>query len=583
MAAGREIGGHRLLVRLGGGGMGEVWAAERLGPIGFSKLVALKLLRAPDLDANTAVMFLDEARVAGGLVHPAVVPTLDVGREGALAWIAMELVRGPSLNLLLARLAARRAAMAPALVAHVGERVASAIDYAFHDASDGARRMAVVHRDVSPENVLVDGTGRVLLTDFGIARSTVQSHETAGGVFRGKPAYASPEQLRGGALDDRSDLFSLGVVLWECATGRRLFGRKTADASIDAVLAHVPKPLVALVPGFPEPLAHVIERMLAKDRDARFATAGEVARALADVERALSGGTGSTEALAALVQDLASDVTHALDTKLDEARFQLGQTRVRAVDDASRAPHAEPTSPAGTDDDAVARGRAPEALGAAALAAARTADGGSADVRRVLPPWTPRSLVAIGATAFVLSLAATVLVATYGVDERAAPVMPRWDPHPTPVAEPAPIAEPTPIDPTPVAEAAPIAEPAANEPTPRAEPPNEPALDAPIDDAPPSDRAAPQRRPRTRVERADDPRVRATERDVPEPTTPPTLAVRAARAWTALAELERAADPTTQRLRAAFVEAKAAGDDEALEAVVERIEAQVASRTPRAR
>ncbi|MCK6552716.1 serine/threonine protein kinase, partial [Myxococcota bacterium] len=327
--AGRELGGHRLLVRLGRGGMGEVWAAERIGPIGFSKLVALKLLPAPDLDANTAVMFLDEARIAGGLTHPAIVPTLDVGRDGALVWIAMELVRGPSLNLLLERLAARHTTMAPALVAHVGERIASAIDHAFHDARDGARRMAVVHRDVSPQNVLVDGTGRVLLSDFGIARSTVQSHHTAGGVFRGKPSYASPEQISGRALDDRSDLFSLGVVLWECATSRRLFGRKTADASADAVLTHVPKPLVALVPGFPEPLARVIDRMLAKDPGARYATAGDAARALADVSRTLSGGTGSTEALTALVRELARDVTDALDAKLDDARLQLADTRVR--------------------------------------------------------------------------------------------------------------------------------------------------------------------------------------------------------------------------------------------------------------
>lgn len=293
----REVGAYRLLSLLGRGGMAEVWAASRRGPSRFSKEVALKLIPAPNIDTNTVMMFIDEAKAAAALDHPAIVRTFDLGRDGDVAYIAMELVRGPSLNALLAA----KVELSPAIVAHIGERIASALDYANRRASLDGRLLRLVHRDVSPQNVLIDAHGVVRLSDFGIARTAVQGHLSAAGTLRGKPGYMSPEQIRGKELDVRSDLFALGIVLHECATRERLFGRRTVQASIASVLSHEPPLLSEELPGFPEPLARIIEQLLAKDRSERHATAEEAARELAELGRTLPGWSSATRDLEAAI------------------------------------------------------------------------------------------------------------------------------------------------------------------------------------------------------------------------------------------------------------------------------------------
>ena len=254
--------------------MGEVWSAVYAGRRGFSKPVALKLLRTPHLDSETAVMFVDEARAAGELSHPAVVPTFDLGRDGPFSYIAMELVNGAALNVLLKRLSRDGVRLSPGAVAYVGERIASALDYGFRRAQAEGQPLRLVHRDVSPHNILVDDSGAIRLTDFGIARTAIQKHATAVGKFRGKAGYLSPEQVTGQPLDDRSDVFSLCIVLWECATGRRLFRRKTLADSI-AATREAPAPrLTTMVPGFPFALSDVIAQGLAKRDIAHVALTG---------------------------------------------------------------------------------------------------------------------------------------------------------------------------------------------------------------------------------------------------------------------------------------------------------------------
>ena len=262
---GEDVGPYRLLFRLGKGGMGEVWAAQRAGASGFSKEVALKLVPAGDTSSNTVVMFMDEARVTAALQHPAIVPTYDLGKAGEHAFIAMEIVRGPSLNVLLKNLAKASAPMSPALVAYIGERIASALAYAYERAELDGKRMKLVHRDVSPQNILLDLHGTVRLSDFGIARTTVQDHLSAVGTMRGKPGYMSPEQARGLPLDDRSDVFCLATVLWECAAVRRLFGGKDIEESIAACIQRPAPRLDELLGDFPAALAALIARGLAKD------------------------------------------------------------------------------------------------------------------------------------------------------------------------------------------------------------------------------------------------------------------------------------------------------------------------------
>ncbi len=344
LTTGQMIGPYRLLFRLGKGGMGEVWAAQRSGGLGTERFVALKLLRGVSRDSNAAIMFFDEGRAASQLQHSAIVPTLDLGQYGNTFYIAMGLVRGPSLTALLQKLATHEAKprVPPSVVAFIGERLASGLDYAYNRASVQGKLLRLVHRDISPHNVLVDeAQGQVLLTDFGVARTTVQDHESRVGTVRGKPSYMAPEQVQGLAIDGRTDIFALGIVLYEAACVKRLFGRSNPIKSMEAVVNYEPKPLPTLVPDFPEPLWRVIARCLEKDPARRYASAGELSRALAEVRARLpidavpeppptaERPTTAEESLRWLVgnfftktPDPAQSATHADGPAEDRTRFE---------------------------------------------------------------------------------------------------------------------------------------------------------------------------------------------------------------------------------------------------------------------
>ncbi len=319
---GEDVGPYRLLFRLGKGGMGEVWAAQRAGASGFSKEVALKLVPAGDTSSNTVVMFMDEARVTAALQHPAIVPTYDLGKAGEHAFIAMEIVRGPSLNVLLKNLAKASAPMSPALVAYIGERIASALAYAYERAELDGKRMKLVHRDVSPQNILLDLHGTVRLSDFGIARTTVQDHLSAVGTMRGKPGYMSPEQARGLPLDDRSDVFCLATVLWECAAVRRLFGGKDIEESIAACIQRPAPRLDELLGDFPAALADLIARGLDKDPAAR-PKATEFARQLQEIGAAQSDWSTVEPDLAQLIEDAFGPSVFDVDERIKAAIAEL--------------------------------------------------------------------------------------------------------------------------------------------------------------------------------------------------------------------------------------------------------------------
>jgi serine/threonine protein kinase len=299
--------------------MGEVWAAAQHADFGFQKLIALKVLRTKEVHSNAAVMFFDEAKAASSLQHAAIVPTIDLGKDRDILFIAMDLVRGPSLTALLQRLVINKRTMSPAVVSYVGAQIASALDYAHERATFEGRKLKLVHRDVSPHNVLLDLTGNVRLTDFGVARTAIQDHESHVGTVRGKPSYMAPEQVVGGDIDARTDVFSLGIVLYECACLKRLFGRSNPVKSMDAVLKHAPKPLVDLVPGFPLTMGQVIERALKKDPRERYQRASEFAEALADQMKTLEGGATASLELAHLIAENFERDAFELDGRVKEA------------------------------------------------------------------------------------------------------------------------------------------------------------------------------------------------------------------------------------------------------------------------
>jgi hypothetical protein len=245
---GRRLGDYRVLRRIGAGGMAEVYVAERRGPGGFRREVALKVLRPHLRDtAGFTARFTREARLAAALRHPNVVPVVDFGVADGLPYLAMELVDGPDLRRGV-EAGARLARPLPArLAVHVAIQVARGLAHAHGLTAPDGSTLRLVHRDVSPQNVLLSRSGEVRLADFGVATAALAEPETAPGTLRGKLAYLAPELLDGGEPDARADIFALAVVLWELLAGRRLF----LGASDAETLARVRRCLVPLPPADP--------------------------------------------------------------------------------------------------------------------------------------------------------------------------------------------------------------------------------------------------------------------------------------------------------------------------------------------
>jgi hypothetical protein len=270
--AGTSIGRYRLDRRLGTGGMAEVYLARQIGLAGFERRVAIKR-PLPHLgdDAGYIAMLLDEAKLAALLHHPNIVETYEIDRQGGTYYIAMEYVDGASLRALLRGGRALGEGPSLAVTARIADALLSALAHA-HDAVDGrGKRLGIVHRDVTPGNVLVGKNGEVKLVDFGVARSAARLHVTQTGVVKGTLAYMSPEQAAGGGVDARSDLFGAGAVIYECLMAQPPYPDgppKTAPAAPPPVSVDVPRAVV-----------EVVQRALAFEPAARFASAAEMREA----------------------------------------------------------------------------------------------------------------------------------------------------------------------------------------------------------------------------------------------------------------------------------------------------------------
>jgi serine/threonine-protein kinase len=275
------IGRYELHRALASGGMATVYLGRMRSETGLGRTVALKRMHPHfATDPQFVAMFFDEARLAMRLQHPNIVPTFDVvSTEGELL-LVMEYIRGESLSGLL-RSAYGAGERVPADIASAIVCGVLAGLHAAHEArSEDGAPLEIVHRDVSPQNVMVGADGAARLLDFGVAKAAGRVHSTAQGQIKGKFAYMSPEQLTTEQVDRRADIFAASVLLWETLTGERLFKGETAGALVNAVLSAVIVPPSRVVADLPAGLDAVVMRGLARQKRERFATAREMALAL---------------------------------------------------------------------------------------------------------------------------------------------------------------------------------------------------------------------------------------------------------------------------------------------------------------
>ncbi|MBU8898604.1 serine/threonine protein kinase [Corallococcus sp. H22C18031201] len=299
-----HFGKYRIVQQLAAGGMAHLFVATLDGPDGFSKACVIKrvLPEYANLEAFSR-MFVDEAKVAALLTHPNIVQVFDFGKIDGQYYIAMEYIQGQSFDRLLRHAGAAGLPVGPRLAVDVGMALSDALAYAHTKTLPDGTPLGLVHRDITPGNVLVSRDGIIKLADFGIVKTSVNVERTVAGVVKGKYAYMSPEQITNRELDHRSDLFSLGIVLYEASTGRRLYKRDSMEATILAAShAEVPRPS-DVVPGFDPALERIILKLLQKDPNARYQTARELHEDLERYRSAQNWTSGGRE-LASLMATL---------------------------------------------------------------------------------------------------------------------------------------------------------------------------------------------------------------------------------------------------------------------------------------
>jgi serine/threonine protein kinase len=283
------FGPYQLLDRIAVGGMAEVFKAKRTGAAGFEKTLAVKRI-LPHLSDNQEFvnMFVDEAKMVAGLSHPNIVQIFDLGQIEDSFFIAMEYVHGRDLRTILKRAKEKELRLPLDLALRIASGLSAALEFAHRKKDERGRPMEIVHRDVSPQNILISFEGDVKLADFGIAKAATKASGTDRGALRGKLLYMSPEQAWGKSLDHRSDLFSLGLVLYEMVTEEKPF-LLDHDGSEMTILEKVRRcelvPPRSRNPRIPESLDRVVMKALQKDPEERFQDAVEMNRALERVMR----------------------------------------------------------------------------------------------------------------------------------------------------------------------------------------------------------------------------------------------------------------------------------------------------------
>ncbi len=312
--AGGRIGPYDIIGTIGRGGMAEVLLARVAGADGFSREVVIKRV-LPELahEREFIDMFRDEARITAQLRHGNIAQVLDFRHDDGQYYLLLEFVDGPSLVRVLEDAHTRGSRLPHAVTALVLSEVARALDYAHRKRDEQGQPLGVIHRDISPSNVLVSRDGEVKLTDFGIARASSRIANTAAGSIKGKIAYMAPEALLGEA-SPRSDLFSLGVMGFEMVTGQPPFAAPTNEARMFRVVTETAPHLANVAPETPSALSDIIARLLAKNADERPVRAAEVAEALS--------------ALVASSPEPAQEILAARAASIPRANLGTGATEV---------------------------------------------------------------------------------------------------------------------------------------------------------------------------------------------------------------------------------------------------------------
>jgi len=261
--------------------MADVFLSVARGQMGVNKLAVVKRLRQALAEEKAfRNMFLDEARLAARLSHPNIVHTYEVGEQDGVYFIAMEYLEGQSLNKVLKEAYRRRELLEPAICARIVADALAGLGYAHELRDYDGRPLGIIHRDVSPHNIFVTYDGHTKLVDFGIAKAALSSTETEVGVLKGKVAYMSPEQAMGQRIDPRSDLFAMGIVLWELLTEQRLMTGENAANTLHKLM-NEPIPLVSSVlPHIDPELDAIVAKALEKDPEKRWSSAAEMRAAL---------------------------------------------------------------------------------------------------------------------------------------------------------------------------------------------------------------------------------------------------------------------------------------------------------------
>jgi serine/threonine protein kinase len=305
-----RFGRYRLVRRLATGGMAEVHLATVDGAAGFRRQVVIKRVRA-ELSHERRFLraLVQEARLCALLQHPSIVQVLDFGERGGEYFLAMEYVEGVNLAYVLGRCRALGRPLSAGVVCYLGSELGAALAYA-HDLRDSAGRpLNIVHRDVSPSNIMVTPQGGVKLLDFGIAKAALHDPGdlTSAGVIKGKLSYMSPEQAEGQLIDQRSDIFSLGVVLYECLTGQRLFRSVNKHEAVRRVRECRVAPPSSIRPELDPALDALVLKMLARDPGARFQHCQEVVAALKPLRHRLQGDSDGLREITSEIGSLSQE------------------------------------------------------------------------------------------------------------------------------------------------------------------------------------------------------------------------------------------------------------------------------------
>jgi serine/threonine-protein kinase len=354
----RVLSKYRLIARLGSGGMAEVFLAVTGSPRGFNKLQVLKVLRTdlPEQErADFVRMFRDEGRLAARLNHPNIVQSHEVGSEEGHEFIAMEYLEGQPLSNVQGRAwALGEEAFPLELQLHIFCLVLEGLDYAHTLTDYDGRRLNIVHRDVSPQNVFITYSGHTKLVDFGIAK-TLESSKTRAGVVKGKVPYMSPEQVLGGAIDHRADLFSVGVILWEAIARRHMHGTASVYEILRRLVQGELPRIREAVPEVPEQLERILERALSLKPEDRYADAAAFREDLVSFMEGRRQVTtreigGSVSQLFAEERREINEVIRGAMTEVADAEFDSGQLNaVHLLPTlqllAARASHAHNTGP----------------------------------------------------------------------------------------------------------------------------------------------------------------------------------------------------------------------------------------------